>query len=108
MERSGEHRADIAEKDSGQNLDRAGFPQDLRHADRAAHEQKNRKIDFAELVPGKDTDARERRREPNSQTDNGWIQMMDEIRRPEAHPEHDPECGLLLRGSPPSKPLLLL
>ena len=96
MERGGDHRADIAEKGAGQHLHRAGFPQNLRHADRAAHEQKNHKIDFAKLVFCQDTDAWECRHESDAHADNGRIQLMDEIRRPDTHSRDDPKCSLLL------------
>ena len=96
MERRGDHWADIAEKRGSQHPNRPGFPQDLRHTDRAAHEEKDQKIDLADLVLGQDTYAWECRHEPDAHTYNGRIQMMDEIRRPDTHAHRDPKCGLLL------------
>src|SRR2546425_13154032 len=104
MKRRSDHRGDIAEKRVCQHPDRAGFPQSLRHTESAAHEEKDQKIDFADLVLCQDTYAWKCRGEPDAHTDNGRIQVMDEIRGPDTHTHHHPKCGLLLRGAPPSKP----
>src|SRR5207249_11693248 len=108
MERTGEHRADVTENRIRQHLDRAGFAQNLRHAQRTAHEHKAQEIDLAKLISGQDAHARERRHEPDTHTDNRRIDMMDEIRRPDTYSHRDPECRLFLRGGPraETRPLL--
>src|ERR1041385_2914434 len=104
MERGGQHRADITEDGVGENLDRAGLPQDLRHTDRTSHEKKNREIDLADVVLCEHSYAGKCRYKPNAHPDNRRIHMMNEIRRPNRPPHRDPKRGFLLRGRPPSKP----